>query len=80
MFYFSKEKFKQEAPIYLKRILTESHLEKMDGAEAKKEIVELRNGKTSTYFSVNYELGGESFSAYPIDEKYLISNQQITLF
>lgn len=80
MFYFSKEKFKQEAPIYLKRILTESHLEKMDGVEAKKEVVELRNGKIDTFYSVSYNLEGESFSAYPIDEKYLISNQQITLF
>lgn len=80
MFYFSKEKFKQEAPSYLKRILTEAHLQKMEGVEAEKEIVELRNGETSTYFSVNYELEGESFSDYPIDEKYLISNQQITLF
>lgn len=78
--YFDKELFKQHASLHLKKILNESHLVKMDGVIAKKEELKLRNGKIDTFYSVDYELEGESYSAYPIDEKYLTSNKQETLF
>lgn len=78
--YFSKEKFRKYASMHLKKILNDNHLEQMDGVEAEKEVIELRSGKLDTFYSIDYNLHGESFSAYPIDEKFLVRNKQETLF
>ena len=58
---FSKDKFKKNAPSYVKRLLSE-HLDAIDGLE----VFQDEKGHFKTY----YKFDGEDYYLYPIYEEW----------
>ncbi|MCD5001198.1 hypothetical protein IV487_01805 [Enterococcus saccharolyticus] len=71
--YFDKHKFKQNAPVYVQRLLGEELVNHIDGMEVNKE-------ENTALYNLQCEFNGEQLELYPIYKSYCTDVKQGKLF
>lgn len=71
--YFDKQKFKNNAPPYVKKLLGDELVNHIDGMKVIKE-------ENTSLFNLKCEFNGEQFELYPIYKSYCTDFKQENLF